>query len=154
LISNPLPTKSPDLAVRAYLANGLTFGQLMVRVTLTVLVTPPPLPVTVIVEVPVLAVELTVMIMVDEPLPGAAMVEGWNFTVTPLGIPEEVNAMDELNPPEMVVVILLAPRFPRAILTVVGFAVIVKLPPPPLVTVNVTVVVSVVLPAVPVTVMG
>lgn len=123
----------------------------MVKVILSVLVTPPPVPVTVIVDVPAFAVFATLICIVALPLP-PAMEVGTKATVTPAGIPDADKATEELNPPEGVDVILLEPWPPGATLTVVGVALRVKLPPVVEVTVRETVVVSVVLPAVPVTV--
>ena len=116
-----------------------------------VVVTPPPLPVMVIVKVPVVAVLDTLIRMEAVPEP-PTMELGTKATVTPAGCPEADKAIVELKPPEGVAVILTAPRPPRATLTFLGFAARVKLPVVPL-TVNETVVVCVVLPAVPVTVM-
>jgi hypothetical protein len=75
-------------------------------------------------------------------------------TFTPLGSPVADKAIAESNPPETVVLIFTCPVAPGAIVTLAGAAVMVKVPPPLVVTVNVTVVVSVVAPAVPVTVIG
>ena len=115
-------------------------------------VTLPPVPVMVTVKVPVVAPDVTLIIIAADPAPGAGIVEGLNATLTPVGTPEAVNAIAELNPPETVVVILAWPCDPRATDTLAGAAAIVKVPVGP-VTVRLTVVVSVVLPAVPVTVM-
>src|SRR4030081_1682193 len=117
-----------------------------------VVVTPPPVPVMVIVKVPVVAVLDTLIRMEEVPEP-PTMELGTKVTVTPAGCPDEDKAIVELKPPEGVAVILEAPRPPRAMLSFVGFAARVKLPPVVPVTINETVVVCVVLPAVPVTVM-
>ena len=109
--------------------------------------------VTVIVRVPVVAVRATLTCIPACPAPGAAIVLGLKVTFTPVPCPDADNEIAELKPPEIVVVILDRPEAPRAMLSVLGAAVTVKLPVVP-VTVRVTVVVSVVLPAVPVTVMG
>lgn len=90
--------------------------------------------------------------MVDVPEPGAGMVLGLKLTVTLLGSPVADKAMDESKPPEMAVVIVEWPEFPGLIVSEVGDALMVKLPPPVPVTVRETVVVSWVLPEVPVTV--
>ena len=82
------------------------------------------------------------------------MDEGLKSTFTPLGSPLADKATAESKPPETVVVIFTCPCAPGAIVTFPGAAAIVKVPPPLVVTVNVTVVVSVVAPAVPVTVIG
>jgi len=120
---------------------------------LVVFVTPPPVPVTVMVRVPVVAVVATRICIPACPDPGAGMVAGLKTTFTPVPCPEAVNAIAALKPPEMVVVIFEVPVAPRAIVNVLGEAVIAKVFVA-VVTVSVTVVVSVVLPDVPVTVMG
>jgi hypothetical protein len=109
-------------------------------------------PVTVIVWFPVLALLPTVIFMVEVPEPGAAMELGVNVTLCALPSPEADNEIAELKPPEMVVVIVEVPELLLATLIVVGDAPIVKLGFVP-VTVSETVVVSVVLPEVPFTVM-
>lgn len=91
--------------------------------------------------------------MVDDPEPGALMVLGLKLTVTRLGWPLADKAMDELKPPEIVVVMVEWPEFPGLMVSDVGDALMVKLAPPVPVTVSDTVVVSWVLPEVPVTVM-
>ena len=58
-----------------------------VSATMAVCVTSPPVPVTMIAYVPVAVVEATVMVMVEEPEPGAAMDVGLKPTVTPVGWP-------------------------------------------------------------------
>jgi len=124
----------------------------MVTVTVVVCVTPPPLPVMVIVRFPVLAVRLALTVMVDVPEPGAAIELGLKDTVTPLPPPEADKLIAELKPPEMAVVIVDVPELPLATLMDVGDALMVKLGAVP-VTVSITVVVSTVLPEVPLTVM-
>jgi len=124
----------------------------IVTVSVVVCVTPPPLPVTVIVRVPVLACLFTVIFIVDDPEPGAAMELGLKPTVTPLPSPDADKLMAESNPPETAVVIVDVPELFRATVMELGEALIVKLGEVP-VTVSVTVVVAVLLPEVPVTVM-
>lgn len=92
------------------------------------------------------------IVIVDDPEPGALIVLGLKLTVTRLGSPLAVKAIDELKPPETVVVIVEWPEFPGLIVSDVGDALMVKLGLVP-VTVRETVVVSLVLPEVPVTVM-
>jgi len=92
----------------------------------------------------------TAMDIVDDPLPGAAIVTGLKVTVTPLGWPEADSPTTALNEPEMAVVIFDVPLEPRLTESDVGEAEIVKLGAT--VTVNVTVVVAEVPPPVPVTV--
>jgi hypothetical protein len=122
------------------------------RVTFVVFLTPTPLPVMVIVRLPVLARLATRTVMVEVPEPGAAIELGLKLTVTLLPSPEADSAIAESNPPEIVVVIVEVPELPRATVMEVGEALIVKLGVVP-VTVSDTVVVSTVLPEVPVTVM-
>jgi hypothetical protein len=120
-------------------------------VTVVVWVTPPPLPVTVIVWVPVAALRFTVIVIVDVPEPGAAIGLGLKPTVTRDGMPLADKVIAELKPPEMVVVIVDFPELPGDTVIDEGEALIVKLGLVP-VTVSDTVVVSTVLPEVPVTV--
>lgn len=98
-------------------------------------------------------VEATAMVAVDVPEPGAAMDAGLKLTVTPVGWPLAVKATAESKPPETAVVIVEVPLLPRTTETDVGEVEIVKLGLAGTVTVNETLVVSVVLPEVPVTVM-
>ena len=88
------------------------------------------------------------MVIVDVPEPGAAMDVGLKPTVTPVGWP-----LAELKPPETAVVIVDLPLLPCTTDTEVGEADMVKLGLATVVTVRETVVVSVVAPEVPVTVM-
>lgn len=122
----------------------------MVRVTVVVWVSLPLLPVTVMVSVPALVPAFTVICMDAEPAP--VMVVGLKATVTPLPWPEADRVITPSKPPETVLVILTWPCAPGATVTLVGAAFRVKLPPELLVTVSETVVVSLVLPEVPVTV--
>jgi hypothetical protein len=121
-------------------------------VTVVVCVTPAPLPVMVMVWFPVLAFLPTLTVMVDVPEPGAAMELGLKVTVWALPCPEADKLIAELKPPETVVVMVAVPELFRATVIVVGDALMVKLGFVP-VTVRETVVVSTVLPEVPVTVM-
>ena len=50
-----------------------------------------------------------VMVMVELPDPGAAIVLGLKLTVVPEGTPEAESAIELLNPPLMVVVIVEVP---------------------------------------------
>jgi len=59
---------------------------------------PPPAPVTVMVYVPGAVLEATASVAVEEPEPGAAMVDGLKPTVTPAGWPLAVSATAALNP--------------------------------------------------------
>ena len=93
----------------------------------------------------------TVMVIVELPEPGAAIEAGLKATVTPVGWPEAESATAALKPPETVVEIVTLPAVPWVIVVEVGDAAMVK---SGAVTVRVTVAVWVVLPPVPVTVMG
>jgi hypothetical protein len=93
------------------------------------------------------------MVMVDVPEPGAAMDAGLKPTVTPVGWPLAVKPIEELKPPETAVVIVEVPLLPCSTETEVGEAEMVNAGVPAAVTVSDTVVVSTVLPEVPVTVM-
>lgn len=119
--------------------------------TVVVCVTPPPVPVMVMVWFPVRPFLPTLIVIVDVPDPGAAMEVGLKVTVWALPCPEADKLMAELKPPETAVVIVTLPELFRATLIVLGDALMVKLGFVP-VTVSETVVVSTVLPDVPVTV--
>lgn len=128
-------------------------AEVTVSDTVAVWVMLSPEPVTVMVYVPVAVVEATAMVMVDVPDPGAAMDVGLKLTVTPVGWPLADNAIAELKPPETVVVIVELPLLPCTTETEVGEAAMVKAGVGVEVTVSETLVVSVVLPEIPDTVM-
>ena len=111
----------------------------------------PLVPVTLIVLVPVAARELTVMVMIEVPLP--VMDVGLKLTVTRLPLTVLLRLTGELKPPLTVLVIVPPPVLPRVTASDVGDAAIVK-PEVGLVTVSITVVVSTVVPEVPLTVTG
>ena len=121
-------------------------------VTMVVCVMPPPLAITVMVRLPIRARELVFMVMVELPEPGAAMELGLKVTVSPLPSPEADKLIAELKPPETAVVIVEVAELFLPRVTELGDALTVKFGETP-VTFNETVVVSVVLPEVPVTVM-
>ena len=73
-------------------------------------VLPPPVPVMVIVRLPTLAREPTLMVMVEEPEPGAAMELGLKVMVTLLPPPEADKPIAELKLPEMAVVTVEVPE--------------------------------------------
>jgi hypothetical protein len=98
----------------------------------------------------VAVVVATAIDIVDDPDPGAAIVAGLKLTVTPVGWPVADNPITELNPPETAVVIVDFPLEPRATESELGEALMEK----PVVTVKVTVVVCVMPPPDPVTVIG
>ena len=99
---------------------------------------------------PVAVVEATVIVMVEVPVPVIDV--GLKPTVTPVGCPDADNVTAESNPPVTVLVIVEVPELPCATETDEGDALREK--PAAAVTVSVTVVVSLVLPEVPVTVIG
>jgi hypothetical protein len=78
--------------------------------------------VTVVLNVPVVAVVLAVNLRVELPLPGAAIDDGVKLAVTPLGSPEIERAIDELNPFETEVEIVLVPEVPCVTVKLVGEA--------------------------------
>jgi hypothetical protein len=94
------------------------------------------------------------MVIVDVPEPGALMDVGLKLTVTPVGWPLADKLIVLLKPPETAVVIVDVPLLPCATETEVGEAEIVKAGTGTVVTVSETVVVSVMEPEAPVTVMG
>ena len=99
---------------------------------------------------PVAVEEPTVMVMVEDPDPGAAMLAGENDAVAPAGSPEAARATAEEKPPETDVVIVAEPEEPCAMDVELGEAEIAKLGVEAGVTVKVTVAVCVLLPPVPV----
>jgi hypothetical protein len=120
-------------------------------VTVVVCEVEPLLPVMVMVWFPVEALELTLTVIVDVPAPVIEV--GLKVTVNPLPCPDAESAIAELKPPVTAVVIVDVPELLRAIVSDAGDAEIEKPPvPPDDVTVSEAVVVSTVLPDVPVTV--
>ena len=103
------------------------------------------------VRVPVVARRLTVTVIFEVPAP--VMLVGLKPTVTLDPSPEAERLIDELNPPLTVVERVVLPEVPRVMVSDVGLAEIPKLGFAPG-TVSVYVVVSTVLPEVPVTVIG
>ena len=91
--------------------------------------------------------------MVEDPVPGAGIGFGLKLTVTRLPCPDADNEIAELKPFNAVVLIVEWPEVPRVTVTDDGEALIVKSGFTP-VTVSVTVVVCVIPPPTPVTVMG
>jgi len=119
-------------------------------VTVVVLEVVPLVPFIVMVWVPSAALRLAVILIVEVPAPVIEL--GLKLMVTPLGCPVADNEMAESKPPVTVVVIVVLPELLRATLSEDGDALKEK-PALTLVTVSETVVVSIVLPEVPVTVM-
>ena len=103
---------------------------------------------------PIAVVEATLMVIVELPEPGDPMDAGTKPTVTPVGWPVADKATAELNPPEMATPIVEGPLFPRPTVTEAGDAEIVKSGIGTGFTVNVTVVVCMIPPPDPVTVIG
>ena len=104
------------------------------------------------VAVPTVAVEEAVSVRVEVALPLAGGVTGFveNAAVTPLGKPDAARVVAELNPPVLVMVIVLVPLVPCVTVTEVGDAAMVKLGVAVEFTVNASVVLAVRLPEVPV----
>ena len=97
---------------------------------------------------PVAVVEATVMVMVE--LPAPVIDVGLKLTVTPVGCPEADSVIVPLNPPTTALVIVEVPALPCDTETELGEADRLKLGGT--VTVKLRVVISDVLPEVPVTV--
>ena len=72
------------------------------------------MPVIVTVAAPTVALEEAVSVRVEVALPFAGGVTGLveNAAVTPVGKPEALNVVAELNPPVLVMVIVLVPLAP------------------------------------------
>jgi hypothetical protein len=115
-------------------------------------VSEPEVPVIVTVAVPTVAAAEAVSVSVEVTLPFAAGVTGLveNAAVTPLGNPVADNVVAELNPPVLVIVIVLVPLAPWVTVTEAGEAAMVKLGVAVALTVRASVVVAVRLPEVPV----
>jgi hypothetical protein len=103
-------------------------GGFTVSVTVVVWVVEPDVPVIVTVAVPVVAVDDAVNVSVDVALPFAGGVTGFveNDAVTPLGRPEALNVVAELNPFRLVTVIVLVPLEPCVTVTELGEAPMLK----------------------------
>ena len=86
------------------------------------------MPVTVILVVPVVAVPEAVRVNVEVTLPFAGGVTGFgeNAAVTPLGKPDALSVVAELNPATLVIVMVLVPLPPCGTVSELGFAPIVK----------------------------
>ena len=98
-----------------------------------------------------MALLLTVTVMVDDPVPGAARELGLKLTLRPLPLTEADKPIEELKPFKAVVLIVDVPELLLATLRLVGLALMLKSGTGP-VTVSETVVVWVMPPPVPVTV--
>jgi hypothetical protein len=112
----------------------------------------PEVPVIVTVAAPTVALEEAVRVSVEVALPFAAGVTGLveNAAVTPLGKPVALNVVAELNPPVLVMVIVLVPLAPCVTVTEAGDAATVKFGVAVEFTVRASVVDAVKLPEVPV----
>src|ERR1051325_3241332 len=71
----------------------------------------PPDPVIVMLYVPAGVVDAVLMVSVDVPDPGAAIDDGENVAVAPLGSPLALSETAELKPPDTVVVNVPVPEF-------------------------------------------
>src|SRR5947209_10343185 len=98
------------------------------RLTVVECVVEPDVPVTVTVAVPVVALEDAVRVKVDVALPLAGGVTGFveNEAVTPLGNPEALSVVAELNPFKLVIVMVLVPLEPCVTVSELGEAPIEK----------------------------
>lgn len=103
------PFSNPGLPINCVVVPPLA---VMVKAIVAVWVMPPPVAFTVTFVVPVVAVLLAVNVIVELPLPGAAIDAGLKLAVTPEGRPEADNEIAELNPPLTVVEIVLLPDEP------------------------------------------
>jgi hypothetical protein len=83
-----------------------------VRLTVVVCVLPPPVPVIVTVDVPVAVDVPTVIVIVDDPPPGAAMEVGLKAAVAPVGSPDADSEIAELKLPTTAVDRVEAPEPP------------------------------------------
>jgi hypothetical protein len=112
----------------------------------------PEVPVIVTVAVPTVADADAVSVRVEVALPFAAGVTGLveNVAVTPLGRPLALSVVAELNPPVLVMAIVLAPLLPCVTVSEEGDAAMVKFGDDAAFTVSETVVVAVKVPDVPV----
>lgn len=148
-----IPHPGSPRTLAAMLKSAALLGRLVqftVSATAACCVTPPPLPVMVMVKFPVAALRAALMVIVDELAP--IIDAGLKLIETPLPAPEADKLIDELKLPLTAVVTVALVDPPFVTVTEVGETPIVKLPVDP-VTLTVTVVVSTVLPEVPVTLM-
>jgi hypothetical protein len=123
----------------------------MSTVTVVVWLVLPLVPLTVMVWFPIAAFLAALMVMVEVPAPVTEV--GLKVMVSPLPWPDAERLIAELNPPVTDVVMVTEPEVLRATVSDVGEA---EMPNPAVVevTVSVTVVLCVVLPLVPLMVMG
>ena len=127
---------------------------LTVSATVVVCVLPAPVAVIVMLLIPALPLELTLIVILDVPEPGAAMEAGLKLTVWALPNPEADKVIAELKPPVTAVVIVVVPELPVDTVNLFGDAPMVKSAETGAVTVRVTVAEGVMPPPVPVTVIG
>ena len=95
---------------------------MIIRVTVVVWVWPPPVAVMVMVRVPVWVLFAVLMVRVEEPVPGAATLDGLKETVDPEGAPVAERETDELKPPEAVVAMLKVAAEPLRMVVEAGVA--------------------------------
>ena len=89
-------------------------------------VLPPPLPVMVTLDEPAGVEALVVIVRVELPDPGAAIVVGVNVAVAPLGSPDADKLSAELNPPLTLVETVEAPEPPCVTLRLAGLSPMAK----------------------------
>jgi len=94
----------------------------MESATVVVCVLPPPVPVMVTLKDPILVPAPTVILIVDVPEPGAAMLAGAKVTLTPGGKPDADRAIAELKLPVTAVVMVEVPEPPQAAVSELGEA--------------------------------
>jgi hypothetical protein len=110
----------------AALAVSVKLGVNTVRLRLAVLLIPPPAAAMVTVEIPGAVVEIAAKVIVQRPLPGAAILLRENFAVTPVGRPLTDRMIAELNPAPPAVVTVTGIDPPRATLALVALSVNAK----------------------------
>lgn len=88
--------------------------EVTVTETAAVCVSPPPKPLTTIGYVPVGVPDEAETVIVEVPAPGAAIEVGEKLTLMPVGMPTAAGAIELLNPPETVVLIVAVAADPPA----------------------------------------
>ena len=129
-VSQDVPTVAHfgALSVESYTAVCAPLDEVTVNETVVLAVVEPEVPVIATVLVPIVAVEDAVKVRVDVVLPFAGGVTGFglNEAVMPLGSPDALSVVAELNPFWLVTVIVLVAVEPCCTLTEVGEAPTVK----------------------------
>ncbi len=116
-----------------------------------IFVMPPPVALTFSEYVPLATVAPTVAVRAADPTPGAAILLGENFIVTPAGVPEAVKLTTESKVALRPVVIVVVPLDPAV--TVMALVASVAVSVGALTTVKLSVAVCGAVPLLPVTVM-